>query len=213
MGMHRNLLRNERGFTLPEMMVTTMVMIAVFFALYSIFDMTLTLYSYGNDKTEAVENARLGMEKLERELRAAYPYDMSTGKNYVLLDPSNPTLAAPSLSANQITFGNDLNGNRKLDCPLGGTCEYITYKVSSAAPYTLQRINTATPNTSVGSPVVQFVNGSGGLSFDYRRVNSSGNHVNTNTPSEVTTVRAKLQISKDGRTQTLTTDITLRNKL
>jgi prepilin-type N-terminal cleavage/methylation domain-containing protein len=34
-------LREESGFTLPEMLVTMMVMILVFFALYSIFDMGL----------------------------------------------------------------------------------------------------------------------------------------------------------------------------
>ena len=64
-------LKEERGFTLTEMMVTIMIMIVVFFALYSIFDMSLRVFSFGNNKVEAVENARLGLEKMEREIRAA----------------------------------------------------------------------------------------------------------------------------------------------
>ena len=36
-----------------------LIMIAVMFALYSIFDMSLRVFRFGNDKVEAVENARL----------------------------------------------------------------------------------------------------------------------------------------------------------
>ncbi len=210
--MKPHLLRDERGFTLPEMMVTIMIMIMVLFALYSIFDMSLRVFSYGNDKVEAIENARLGLEKMEREIRAAYPYDRNANKNYVLLDPSDPTQAATSLTANQITFGNDLNGNGKLNCDQMAPCEYITYKVSGTAPYALRRINTATPNTSSGESVVQYVNGSGGLTFTYLKPDSSGTLVATTNPSEVKVVRARLQISKNGRVQNLTTDINLRNR-
>jgi prepilin-type N-terminal cleavage/methylation domain-containing protein len=210
-----HLLRNERGFTLPEMMVTMMMMIVVLFALYSIFDMSLRVFSFGNDKVEAVENARLGLEKMEREIRAAYPYDQGAGKHYVLLNPSTPTLEATSLSANQITFGNDLNGDSKLRCPISITdtrCEFISYKVSSSAPYTLLRVNTATPS-GPGEPVVEYVDGSGGLTFAYLKPDGSGNLITTTVPGEVKVVRVKLQISKNGRTQTLTTDIALRNRI
>src|SRR5215218_5451234 len=68
-GLHvsRRILRDEGGFTLPELLVTMVMMIVVLFALYSIFDMSIRVFSFGNDKTEAVENARLGMEKMARE--------------------------------------------------------------------------------------------------------------------------------------------------
>jgi len=52
-----------------------MIMIVVLFALYSIFDMGIRVFSFGNDKIEATEQARLGMEKMTREIRAAYPVD------------------------------------------------------------------------------------------------------------------------------------------
>ena len=209
--MQLRLLRDERGFTLPEMLVSIMVMVMVLFALYSVFDMSLRVFSFGNDKVEAVENARLGLEKMEREIRAAYPYDRAAGKNYLLLNPSTPTLGATTLTENQITFGNDLNGDGKLTCPVSPPCEFITYRLSSAPPYTLQRVN-PTPSGDAVEPVVEYVNGSGGLTFTYLKPDASGNLVTATTPSEVRVVRVRLQINKDGRTQNLTTDMTLRNR-
>ncbi len=205
-------LRDEGGFTLPEMLVTIMIMIVVLFALYSIFDMSIRVFDFGNDKVEAVENARLGLEKMEREIRAAYPYDTGAGKDYVLLNPGDPTQKATSLSTNQITFGNDRNGDGKLTCLTASACEFITYKPSGSAPYTLQRVNTATPSTSAGDPVVEFVNGSGGLTFTYLKPDSNGSLVTTTSVDEVRVVQVRLQISKDGKVQNLTTDITLRNR-
>ena len=58
--MKERFLREERGFTLTEMMVTTVIMMVVLFALYSIFDMSLQVFSFGNNKVEAVESARIG---------------------------------------------------------------------------------------------------------------------------------------------------------
>ncbi len=58
--MRGGLLSEEGGFTLPELMVTMVMMLTVLFALYSIFDMSIRVFSFGNHKVEAVENARLG---------------------------------------------------------------------------------------------------------------------------------------------------------
>jgi prepilin-type N-terminal cleavage/methylation domain-containing protein len=111
-------LREEDGFTLPEMLVTMVMMIVVLFSLYNIFDMSIRVFRFGSDEVEAVENARLGLEKMEREIRAAYPYDQAaaTPDSHIFFDTSNPTTAAMT-TATRITFDNDLNGNRKIDCP------------------------------------------------------------------------------------------------
>ena len=61
------------------MMVTMLLMTIVLFALYNIFDASIRVFSFGNDKVEAVENAQLGLEKMERELRDAYPRDKAGG--------------------------------------------------------------------------------------------------------------------------------------
>ena len=69
------------------------MMLTVLFALYSIFDMSLRVFGFGSDKVEAVENARLGLEKMERELRGAYPYDKAGGEE-VLFPSFGPILRA-----------------------------------------------------------------------------------------------------------------------
>lgn len=101
------LARDERGFTLPEALVAMMMMVTVLFALYAIFDMSLRVFSYGNDKIEAVENARIGLERMEREIRAAYPTD-----DGALLDEQQPA---------RITFDNKTEDG----------IEEITYRLNS----------------------------------------------------------------------------------
>jgi type II secretory pathway pseudopilin PulG len=201
-------LKQEGGFTLPEILVTMMLMIVVLFALYSIFDMSLRVFSFGNDKVEAVENARLGLERMEREIRAAYPYNKPAGQDHLLWASGYPETAALPPN-NQISFGNDLDGNRLIECPTSDVpprCETITYQLSPSAPHSLQRIS------SVGGspePVVEFVQ-PGGLSFTYLR--SDGTTTAT-SESQVAIVRLELSVDVDGRTQTLATDVALRNRM
>lgn len=185
----KKFLREEAGFTLSEMLVTMLIMITVLFALYSIFDMSIRVFSFGNDKVEAVENARQGLEKMERELRAAYPLDAANSRTYLFFsaaDPlrrndiptTNPTnFPARALPTNtQVTFGNETNliGNSKgrVDCTTNANCEYITYKltandsgaVCSTATCTLRRVKSAN-SADVGDAVVGFVDGVNGLTF------------------------------------------------
>lgn len=210
--MRERLLRDESGFTLAEVMVTMMLMLVVMFALYSIFDMSIRVFTFGNDKTEAVENARLGLEKMEREIRAAYPQDK-------VADPNTPLLTG--WTATKITFGNDLDGNRKIECLVGGSppCETISYDVyPTGSTYALGRIN-----TSGGSrqPVVEFVDqvsaSDTGLSFRYFESNGTTEVVpGVGAESRIALVRIELRIKvKRGQqagTQTLTTDVALRNR-
>src|SRR5215203_4405921 len=95
-------LKEEKGFSLPEMLVTIVIMMVVFFALYSVFDMSVRIFSYGSNKVEAVESARLGLERMEREIRAAYPVG-TDGHLFFSANgaASNPPQAMPM--ANQIT--------------------------------------------------------------------------------------------------------------
>ena len=63
----------EAGFTLVEVLVAATMMFAVLFALYAVFDVSVRAFGYGGDRVEAVGNARLAMDRMEREIRAAYP--------------------------------------------------------------------------------------------------------------------------------------------
>jgi len=226
-------LKDEWGFTLSEMLVTITIMSFILLALAGLFDASLKVFSFGNNKVEAVESARVGMEKMEREIRQAYNYDLTSNpqKTYLLLDPANPTtfltLPAPNADGqrvvDQLTFGNDLPGapgagNRKIEC--GSPCEYITYKLTddtsnstcTAAPCSLRRVNTANPG-DWGAPVTENVLVPNGLSFTLLRSDGA-------TPAnegEVDMVLMRLSLSvKQGighaGTQTLTTVIDLRNR-
>jgi hypothetical protein len=215
------------------MMVTILVMIIMFFALHSIFDMSMRVFSFGSNKLEAVENARLGLEKMEREIRAAYPVDSNDPANAHLffsangLFPSNPPQAMPT--ASQITFGNDLgdtdgdgvgDGDHKIECPNpAGACEYITYKLSApsnavctASPCsTLLRVNTAN-STDPGEPVVENVV-PGGLTITYLKSNGTI----ATSEGEIARMLLSLDIAvspgtRYEATQVLTTEVDLRNR-
>ncbi len=205
----RRFVREEGGFTLVEVLVTMMLMLVVMFALYSIFDMSLRVFGFGNDKTEATENARLGLEKMEREIRAAYPQDK-------VADPNTPLLT--SWTSTRIEFGNDLDGNRKIECVSGGSppCETISYDIyqpAGGSTYTLGRINTYGGGRQ---PVVEFVKVNG-LTFEY--LDRYGATVPSGAANEknIHIVRISLTTEvdrslADATTQTLSTDVALRNR-
>lgn len=195
-------MREEGGFTLVEMLVTILVMMTVMFALYSIFDMSLRVYGIGNDKVEATENARIGLDKIARELRAAYPASKAGGKTQVFWAPG-ACLTAVMPTKTQITFGNDLNGNRIICNAATGALdagEEITYSVSGS---TLLRN---------GKPAVEYVKA---LTFTY--LDAKGNTVLTNEGA-IARVHVKLEVSihrgihKQPVTQVLETDVALRNR-
>lgn len=234
-------LEEEKGFTLSEMLVTILIMIIVFFSLHSLFDMSMRVFAFGNNKVEAVENARLGMEKMSREIRAAYP--VIPGGTYLFFiangttdgsttSPSPAVLNSVYLDDDQLTIGNERGaggaGDKKITCVSGAPCEYITYKLTRTAdpntictalvtgPCTLRRVN-ATNSSGIGAPVVENVV-PGGLIFTYLKDNGAGGTTPALDEEEIEIVQVQLRItvSKGTRyeaTQNLTTEIKLRNRL
>jgi type II secretory pathway component PulJ len=230
----KRFVREERGFTISEMMVTVVIWIAVLFALYSVFDMTITAFRFGNNKVEAVESARLGLEKMEREIRQAYVLDRSVDPNKVF-EIWSPT---------EIRFGNDLDGisipPRKIECPNQVNppqCEKIGYRVyqpAGSTTYALGRDNTSTGTTNTVAnlqPVVEQVDyvspTNTGLRFTYcQRLGGPDTVPNDNclpgfnvatSEANINMVRIQLRVRVDGgniqdATQTLSTDVALRNR-
>jgi type II secretory pathway component PulJ len=196
--------REEGGFTLPEMLVSIMVMIVVLFALYSVFDMSIRVFGIGNDKVEATENARLGLQKMARELRAAYPYDKINGQQHLFWNTSSP--ASPAFpTSSSVTFGNDVNGNRKIDV----ATEQITYSLSGN---TLQRN---------GQPAVEFVQdvaAEAGPALEFKYLDANGNTVTSSNEAHITMVRIELEVAVDRGiheqpvSQVLQTNVALRNR-
>ena len=195
--MGRRFLREEDGFTLTEMLVTAMLMVIVLFALYSIFDTGLRVFGFGNASTEATDNARLGLAKMEREIRAAYPSENASFPPGINRDP----VLFTSFGSQQMTLGNDRNGDRMVDAG-----ERITYELSgSGPPYTLLRNS---------QPVVEYVQN---LNFTY--LTNGG--ATTSTESAIRMVRIVLTIrvprgvlgTQSPVNRTITTDVALRNRV
>jgi type II secretory pathway component PulJ len=105
--------KEETGFTLVEVLVSATMMFGVLFALYAIFDVSVRAFGYGGDRLEAVGNARLALGRMEREIRAAYPYDLTSdppGDTYFwtpriaqgqlcLRQPASPSATRPGETA------------------------------------------------------------------------------------------------------------------
>ena len=196
--------RDERGFTLPELLVVMMMMLTVMFALYSIFDMGIRVFAFGNDKVEAVESARIGLDKMAREMRAAYPSDSVNSKTNLFWSAGAPGTGTMPPASGPITFGNDLDGNRRTYNPATGVPdpgEEITYRLNG----TILERN--------GQSLTENVK-SGGLTFAYLDANLSP----VTNEADVRVVRIKFEVSVNRNvsrgpvTQTLQTDVSLRNR-
>lgn len=187
--------RGEDGFTLIEALVAMLVMVTVMFALYAIFDAGVRILRFGNDKAEAVESARIGMERMERELRAAYPFSRTSGGGEVLFPSFGPN---PSES---ISFGNDFNGNGAI----AGSSEMVSYRLDYDDDGTpsVFRATGIGKGVSLARPAAP-----DGLTFTY--LDEDGKR--TFEEKNVAAVRIELTISVKGRAQTLTTDVALRNR-
>jgi prepilin-type N-terminal cleavage/methylation domain-containing protein len=207
-------LRDEGGFTLPEVLVAMTLMVVALFALYAIFDMSIKVFGFGNDKVEAVENARLGLEKMEREIRAAYPYDKTAGQDHLFWSPGYPATGVIPPS-DRISFGNDLDGNRRIECPPppapSSACETITYDVYRSGDTGAR--GRARSSSGVRQPVagyVEDVDGDGeALTFEY--LDRFGDPAASE--AEVAMVSIELETRVNGRTQTLSTQVALRNRM
>jgi len=211
----RERLDREDGFSLVEMMVTMLIMLIVLFALYGIFDMSLRVFSFSNNKVEAVEQARVGLERMEREIRAAYPYNK--GGTGVLADPR----VLETMAGNEIAFGNDTSGNYVVEA--GEKIRYKLLKDSSPTICNLGDSDCKVYRSAGGgsfSRLVEFVPApttspayAGGLRFTYLDANNTVTAVEAN----VRVVRIELDVivdqgSRDEGKQTLVTEVALRNR-
>jgi hypothetical protein len=204
-----------------------MIMLIVLFALYSIFDMSIRVFTFGNDKVEATEQARLGMEKMEREIRAAYPVDRINGERHVFFPSgfADPAASEPTLPAEQsITFGNDLPTpagdppNRMVDPE-----EAITYELGmrngdeivacpdpAIDPDAVCTVFRRQGSDGTFEPLVEYVV-PGGLTFEYF-TNDVVTLATAADGMDIGVVRITLEVDVDGVEQTLTTDVDLRNR-
>jgi len=123
---------DESGFTLTEMLVSMTMMAAVLLSLYAVFDTTVRVFELAREELEAAQSARLGLGRMEREIRAAYPHDGG-----VLLDTWEPT---------RIAFQNK---------PTDDPAQTITYDLGGSPPY-LRRNGQRVAGPLVGTDGLRF---------------------------------------------------------
>ena len=197
--------RETAGFTLVEVLVSAMMFFAVLFALYAIFDVSVRTFGYGRDRLESVENARLALGKMEREIRAAYPYDLTSSppKRHLFSNPSDPTKPAVP-TATRVAFGNETGGDRTI-----GPTEVIGYYLSG---HDLKRSKGGSVQTLVDSVPTD------GLRFTpCRTANDCPPPLAITEESEIRLLRIELAVevrrrAQDPTRQTLATDVYLRNR-
>ena len=197
--------RREAGFTLVEVLVAAAMMFAVLFALYAVFDVSVRAFGYGGNRVEAVGNARLAMDRMEREIRAAFPYDQTTDppKRYLFVDPLDPTKPAVP-TATRVAFGNETTGDRKIE-----TTEVIGYFLSG---HDLKRSKGGSVQTLLDSVATD------GLRFTpCRSAEDCPPAVAVADEAEIRLLRIELAVDverrgEDPARQRLATDVYLRNR-
>jgi type II secretory pathway component PulJ len=195
----------EAGFTLVEVLVAATMMFAVLFALYAVFDVSVRAFGYGGDRIEAVGNARLALDRMEREIRGAYPYDPTSDppRRYLFLDPLDPTKPAVP-TATRIAFGNETGGDRRI-----GASEVLGYHLSG---HDLKRSKGGSTQTLVDSVATD------GLRFTpCRSANACPPSLAITDEAEIRIVRIELAVEirrrgEDPARQKLATDVYLRNR-
>lgn len=193
----------ERGFTLIEALVTFVVMVGVFFALHAIFEAGVRAVSVGEDETEANARARLAMERMEGEIRAANPYGAERRHLFFLYEtPTEARLPTPD----RITFGNDRDGKCGLSKTTGEACgteanprELVSYYVNDSG--TLIRRNN---NRYTG-----LTNGVTELRFAYFGQNGDA----AKSEAEVKRVDILLTVEVGGAEQNLKSSVALRSRV
>ena len=199
------MVNREAGFTLVEVLVAAAMMFAVLFALYAIFDVSVRAFGYGGDRVEAVGNARLAMDRMQREIRAAYPYDQTTDppKRYLFLNSLDPTKPAVP-TATRIAFGNETTDDRKIEAT-----EVIGYYLGG---HDLKRSKGGSVQTLLDSVATD------GLRFTpCRTADDCPPAVAVTDEAEIRLLRIELVVEverrgEDPARQRLATDVYLRNR-
>ena len=196
----RRRLTEEDGFTLPEALVALVMTAAVLFALYAVFDAGVRVFGAGRDRAEAVQAARLGLARMEREIRAAYPQARADRDTRLLTD----------LGEDRLAFGNDLNGNRRTVDPATGLAE-----AGEGISYTLDPNGAPLRNGRLLVESAGDVDGDGrALTFEY--LDAYGNPAGDE--GDVSLVRVELEVAVDGKTgrepveRVIQTGVALRNR-
>lgn len=152
----RNLLRNKKGFTLVELIVTVLLMTAVLFAILNIFDFTWLSFTRVTGDAATQSELRLIMDVLEEKVRVA-------GGVHVVQDAAaaagmaNPKTVCSVNNATGVFTISDGTNTRNFHPvkgllvelkAIGTTTRLLSIKLTSGDGYTIQK-EVYTQNASI----------------------------------------------------------------
>src|SRR5688572_17691132 len=99
---------NQKGVGLVELLIYVALSVVVLGSIYRLLDSNRATYSSGQSKMNAQQNARVGMDEIDRELRMAgyYPENFDT-------DNANniTTATVQAATNNSLAVAGDLDGS------------------------------------------------------------------------------------------------------
>jgi len=166
----------ESGFTVVELLVYTVIFIAVLGAIYGVFLTNLKAYTSQENRLEMTQDMRAGIGLMVREIRMA-GYDPTFSSNFEIIDADGDS----------IHFTMDLNE----DGITGDPNENIRYEIHIPSDG-IQKLTRST-NGGAKQPVIEHITD---LQLSY---SVAGTTVEVSSPADPADIRA-VRISIDGET-------------
>jgi len=191
--------QNQKGFTLLEVLIASSLFVIVLFAVYVTFESSQKTYTWGSNKVEVQQTARVAMGIMANEIRTA-GYDPSNPPVGVIPGLASPT-AIQVANANTLTFIADVDGDNVTD--------RVTYRLQGTQ---VMRDFASWGGGIFPVPVAeQLADGITALTFAY----FDGNDAPGPAPENIRriTIGLTTQRSAGGKQETfpLTMDVRLRN--
>ena len=111
-----SILSCERGFTLAEALVASVLMVIVLIPLYTMFMTGHRTFNTGVDRAEIQQNARVALQSMTREIRMA-GYESPGLANPACLSPKAAACVLPTQQASKIGLRADVDGIDDVDGP------------------------------------------------------------------------------------------------
>jgi type IV pilus assembly protein PilW len=176
--------RGVAGVTLAELLVSLSVLGLVLAGVFGILHGGLKAYSWSVGRVDAQQTARLALDRMATELRAAGYDPRGAG--------IQPVVAAAS---SLVTFQRDLNGNGVVD----STRERVTF---------LLRPGESVLRRDAGGGAQPIINGV----RRFRLVYFDGAGAPTGDPSRVASVRIEVEVGLTGPRAVMQTEVSIRNR-
>jgi len=153
--------RDERGFTLTELLTVLAVLALVLAAVVTIQQDALQAYITGSNKTEVQQNARVALERMAREIRETQSgLTTATATSLTFVDPNTGLAVTYALNGNTLTR----TTNGATDIVIGGVqaLTFAYYAIDSnivplgvpvGAPGTVFRVDITIQTGSEGTVV------------------------------------------------------------